>query len=166
MVARRALIVALALLSLVPAAAQAKKGSTVYVPPGKSGATQYFEIVPASGGATAPPVSPATASSHNLNGLGQGRRGGRTLTKLAKAGAAAAALARATAPHRELGSAPPAGARASRANLGTGSALSAIANVVTGSDQGGIGVFMPLLLALSLAGAVGFALGRRFRPSP
>ncbi len=172
--------VALLLAAAAPASALGAGGTRVYAPPGKAGATQYFEVVPNAGGGVAPPANLSTPSGANLNRLGQGRTAAGTLSHLGKTGAAAANWARASAPSLSRPPAKPGGSAGNggggsagnggghsgtgaAVNLAGGSALSGFTHLLSGQDAGGIGAMLPLLLALSLAGAVGFALGRRLR---
>ncbi|MGH2842607.1 MAG: hypothetical protein ACRDKL_03345, partial [Solirubrobacteraceae bacterium] len=120
------------------------------------------------GGGTAPPANLSTPGSHHLDGLGQGAAGARTLAKLGKTGTAAANWARASAPTvvRRPDGSPGAGRPRTGANpaLAGGSALSGFTHILGGSDSGGLGAALPLLLILTLAATVGFAAGRRWRP--
>jgi hypothetical protein len=167
---RRMLVTVAALFVLLPAAAQATTTTyKVYAPPGKAGTSEYSEVVATSGGGVAPPANLSDPSSKAIDSLGRAKHGLEKLAKLGKTGAAAANLARATAPARVTLQGPSAGTQAGAtgnpgSTVDTGSAVSGLLHLVAGSDQGGIGVFMPLLLGLSAAGALGFALGRRFRP--
>jgi hypothetical protein len=129
-------------------------------PPGKAGADQYFETLPSSGGNVAPPTGNGSTGSGTLTRIGQGRQGAAGLTHLGHDGVAAAALAAATAPtpaaHRG-----PAGASGALAPGGASTA-SALSHVLTGSDSGGLGIVLPLLLATSVIAALGLA-GARLR---
>ncbi len=157
---RHALLIAAALLALMPVAAQAAHtGTTVYAPPGKAGASEYFEDVPASGGGVRPPANLSNPSSTNINAIGNGsaKRGTERLSKLGQTGLDASRFAQATAPG-------PAGPESPDATTDAGSATSGFWHLLTGSDVGGIGAFLPLLLALTAAGALGYGLGRRFKP--
>jgi hypothetical protein len=140
-------------------------------PPGKSGADQYFETIPSSGGNVAPPAGgPSTpAGNHALSRLGHGRAGAAKLNRLGKQGQAAAAFAANTAPTRAApgvassalggnptGPAPVTAAPTSQSQ----SPASALAGALTGSDSGGLGLILPLLLATALIAAVGVGVGR------
>jgi hypothetical protein len=132
-------------------------------PPGKAGADQYFETLPSSGGNVAPPAGAGGnggSSSGALARIGNGRAGASGLAHLGPDGTAAAALAVATAPtpapRRGHGAGP---AGASGAGASTASALT---HVLTGSDSGGLGIVLPLLLATSVVAALGLA-GARLR---
>lgn len=140
-------------------------GRTVYAPPGKAGASEYFEDVPSPGGGTTPPANLSTPSPKNLNHLGKGGSAARKLKKLGTTGTAAANWAQASAPAIRRTSLAPSGTTPSAhvASLHVGSGISAIGDVLDGNDSGGLGAVLPLLLGLSLAGAVGFAVGRRVR---
>jgi hypothetical protein len=157
-------LAAAALVALSPALAAAK----TYAPPGKSGASEYAETLPASGGNVAPPTSADSASGAALSKLGAGGKGAQKLAKLGKSGQSAAAFARATAPTVTVTATPAYGSAGTVSGRAGGSALSAVAHLIGGSDVDGIGVFLPLLLAFSLGAAV--ALGavrlRRARQQP
>lgn len=129
-----------AAIATIPSVAAAR----IYLPPGKSGASEYYESIPSSGGNVAPPSGGSHVSPAALDAIGQGRRGSKGLSHLGSTGTAALGLARATAPGSS-GGAPSAPG---------GSALSGLAHLVSGSDAGGIGVFLPLLLAISLLAAL------------
>lgn len=127
----------------------------VYAPPGKAGATQYSETLPASGGNVAPPgATPYTGSGKPgslgpIAKLGSGAAGVRHLAKLGTEGQAAAGFAQATAPAAVTPDRAGAPAGASG-----GSAVHGLLSLLGGSDAGGIGLFFPALLALSLLAAL------------
>ncbi len=146
---------------MLPASAAAKGGSVLYAPPGHAGASEYSEDLPTSGGSTTQPTNLSAPSPVQLNKLGQGRQGARKLVHDGTQGKAALDWARATAP-RQIGSSSSSSPTATTANLHSGSAVSGIADVLSGSDVGGLGAIVPLLLGLMLAAAIGFAAGRRF----
>jgi hypothetical protein len=144
----------------------AAASAAVLAPPGHAGANQYFETIPTSSGNAAPPGSvhgsgSTQSGSQSLNGLGQGASTDGTLAGLGQTGQAAAALTAATAP-------TPASRAARQAAAGGvppngGSAASGIGHVLTGSDTGGLGVALPLLLGtvlLVVAGLVGVPVVR------
>jgi hypothetical protein len=135
-----------------PSAAGAKN----YAPPGKAGTSEYAETLPAAGGNVAPPANPGSAGGQALSKVGNGGAGARRLEKLGRAGQSAAAFARATAPQALTPSEP-----VSSAGSSGGSALSGLLDLIGGSDAGGIGLLLPLLLALSLAAALGAGAVRR-----
>lgn len=167
------LALACAALALMPAAASAQ----VYAPPGKAGSSEYAETIPTSGGNVAPPSDPGSSSGSALGSIGHGSAGAQALSKLGTAGKAAAALARATAPAtaaqvpastRPSGSSTPSGPLSKLIRSPGGSAVGGLASLAEGNDDGGIGFFMPLLLGLSLAGAlavVSLRAWRRGRPA-
>lgn len=162
-VAMAVLVVAL----LIAAPAQAGKVK-VYAPPGKAGTSQYSEVVPTSGGnAQTPAMGGGNTSPAQISKIGAGRAGVSKLSRLGKQGAAAAALAEATAPvvvRSAHGLGGQAGATASGSRKLTassgGSALGGIGHLLAGSDAGGIGLFLPLLLAFGLGLAVAAAAVR------
>jgi hypothetical protein len=150
-------------------------------PPGHAGASEYFETIPSSAGNVAPP-SAGDASNPQRAGsiaaIGVGSAGVRHLARLGLAGRTAAAFEAATAPPRQSlsggsvagGSGGAAGAdsqlalaerEAARTAAG-GSTMAGLWSAIAGSDSGGIGLFLPLLMALSLVGAIVLA----FRRSP
>jgi hypothetical protein len=157
--ARAALASCAACLALAaPAAAQSDR----IAPPGNAGVDEYLETIPGADGnrpsARRPDETPA------LSGSARWR-----LEALGDDGRAAAALADATAPPRPGagrpatgGSGRPPGAGLERAGDGSG-AVSAVVDRAFGTDDGGMGAALPLLLAASLAGAVALALARRRR---
>lgn len=175
---RRAPLLLVLLLSLtVPAQAL----GVVLAPPGKSGADQYFETVPTAGGNAAPPQSGTSFSGRGtgtsaLNRLGHGRAGATGLARLGKTGQAAAALAAGTAPAPASGSgAAGTGRGGSRSgqiqslSIPPGqSTASALGRLLGGSDLGGLGFLLPLLLVTALVAALAagivMLLSRRGRP--
>lgn len=140
----------------------------VLAPPGHAGANQYVEVIPTSRGNAAPPGTVSGSGSSNagpqaLRGLGHGQTGDARLAKLGKEGQSAAALAASTAPSP----APSQHTSPSELAASGGSAPSGIAHVLGGSDSGGLGVLLPLLLATALVLTVGLGIGRlRRRTSP
>jgi hypothetical protein len=161
------LVLAMALLSAAPAVAGKTK---VYAPPGKAGSSQYSEVVPTGGGnVQTPAMGAANPTAKQISSLGAGGTGLRKLSKLGKQGAAAAQFAQQTAPaivHSTHGlngpSAPSGGKPAKAAPLSptNGSAITGITSVLGGSDAGGIGVLLPLLLAFCLGAAVALSVAR------
>lgn len=191
----RRIAIAVVLAVGVPASAQARVHTIA--PPGNSGVGQYLETVPTAGGAqptnTVHPVvggvggSNGSGGSHGSGGSsgstgpggGAGSPGGgaissstqRALAGQGPTGAAAAALAQATAPPR---SPRPAGSdhrlassAVSAASTGGGSSpASSVLKSLTGSTSaGGLGPLLPSLLIASVLGAAVLALLRRRRTS-
>jgi hypothetical protein len=170
------------LSALVMAAPAAAKN---YAPPGRAGTSQYAEDIPSSGGdVQTPAMGGGNPTPAQISKIGQGRAGLRRLTQLGQAGSAAAQFAQQTAPtvaHATFPRRPPAAAGhhrghgGSRAGAGTtgetltpasgGSALSGVGHVLEGSDQGGIGAFLPALLILC-AVAAGVLAALRVRGEP
>lgn len=146
------------------ASSTAAASPLVLAPPGHSGAQQYFETIPTSAGNAAPPGSISGSGSANagpsaLSHLGRGSRADQQLARLGKNGQAAAALAASTAPSRVgSGSAPQLGSTGSG-----GSVASGISHTLTGSDTGGLGIALPLLLATALVAALGILAARLWR---
>jgi hypothetical protein len=156
------LVVVCAFSLALPAYAPAR----VLAPPGHAGANQYFEVIPTSAGNAAPPGSirgsgSAGGGPQALATLGRGRSGDSRLARLGKDGKAAAALAASTAPAavpgerigRGTASVPPSAS-------GGGSVASGVAKALTGSDTGGLGLLLPVLLATGLVVALGITAAR------
>lgn len=158
--------VAIICLAAAPVAHAGK--TKVYAPPGKAGSSQYSEVIPAAGGNVAPPSSGGgNTTAAQISSLGSGKAGLRKLGKLGKAGAAAAVFAEATAPvpSRHGFGVTRAGTTGTRpvtvlATSTGGSGLSALGHLLDGADAGGIGVFLPLLLAFGLGAAVTVSVQR------
>lgn len=144
-VGRRSVVVAAVIGLALPSTALAQQ---TIAPPGKSGADQYFETLPSAKGNVAPPSG----------GAGAGGSGGasiRSLERLGRDGQAAGALAAATT--------PPGGSRGTgngAATANSRSPLGTLTHVLDGSDAGGIGIALPILLFASLALAIFLALFR------
>jgi hypothetical protein len=128
-------------------------GQRTIAPPGKSGADQYFETIPSARGNVAPPSG---ADAGPLSGSA----GERRLAHLGKDGQAASALAAATAPPGATARKRPNG---SSPGVPGGASSTALRQVINGSDTGGLGLWMPILLAASLVIAVAFVATRRLR---
>jgi hypothetical protein len=135
---------------LTPAAAVAQ--GTI-APPGKSGADQYFETIPSARGNVAPPGGGAGAGSANA--------GVSRLARLGKDGQAASAFASGTAPANRSGGSRP--GRPTDNRTPGGAASTALGHVINGSDSGGLGVWVPILLGASLFIAVAIVATRLFR---
>jgi hypothetical protein len=144
---RQLLLICCAGALLAPAAG----AQTSIAPPGKSGADQYFETIPSARGNVAPPPA-------NGTGAAAATAGERRLARLGKDGQAAAAVAAAAAP----GSGPH--ARGRSAPSGSDASSTSLRRLITGSDSGGLGIWLPILLGASLLGAIVFALLRRRDP--
>lgn len=161
----RATAAVLATALLIASPAEAGKTKT-YAPPGKAGSSQYSEVVPTSGGNVATPaMGGANPTAKQISRLGAGRSGVGKLAKLGKQGAQAAQFAQQTAPtivHSTHGLRGPGGGTAASAPLTStgGSAFSGLTHLLGGSDEGGIGVFLPLLLAFGLGVAVAISVVR------
>jgi hypothetical protein len=151
----------------MPAAAAANP--VVLAPPGHSGATQYFETIPTSSGEAAPPGSVKGSGSSNagpsaLSHYGQGRKADAQLAQLGKNGAAAAALAASTAPVAPHGLSPARARADAAAASGSGDSVAGgIARALTGSDNGGLGIALPLLLVTAAIAALGIATAAALR---
>jgi hypothetical protein len=150
-VPRICIAVACAGMLVSPAAAPAQ--GTI-APPGKSGADQYFETIPSARGNVAPPGSAG-------GGTGSASAGVKRIAHLGKDGQAASALAAATAPSSGSGGSGPGGQTGNHA-LG-GAASTALGHVINGSDSGGLGLWLPILLGSSLLIAVAIVATRLLR---
>jgi hypothetical protein len=149
-----------------PSAALAKE--IIINPPGSAGANEYSEVIPSAAGNVSPP-SGGGGSGNSASGvtpLGQGRAGIARLRHLGSDGRAAAALAASGAPTPAPSSKTRAGS-GSPAVTSNGSASAGLASALTGSDAGGLGLALPLLLATCLIGAIGIVASRlRRREGP
>jgi hypothetical protein len=169
-----------AALALAPAASAAQ---IVLDPPGKAGANQYFETIPTSNGNAAPPSGGVPTKPPAIDASGPGRSTLHQLQKLGADGHAAANFAQQSAPvishagrrdkNGKAGSTSSTdgsrrnpgvnlGATAAAATTGD-SGLGEIFHVLGGSDAGGIGLFLPILLIGSLVSAIVAAGWRRRR---
>jgi len=163
----RGAILFIAVLGVVSVPAGA--APLVLAPPGHAGTNQYFETIPTSAGNAAPPGTvsgsgSASAGPSALSHLGHGRRGAERLAKLGKTGQAAAALAASTAsaPISSPSSATPPSVPAGSSGA---SIASGVAHALTGSDTGGLGIALPLLLATALVAALGILAARLWQRS-
>ena len=176
----RSLLAIMALSALLwSPAALAKQ----YAPPGKAGTSEYAEDIPTAGGnAATPAMGGGNKTATQIDHLGAGKQGVRRLAKLGTSGAAAAQFALQTAPATAT---PTTASTAPSTSAGTkkhshpaspvvpkqqtltasgGSAITALGRIIGGSDVGGIGIFLPLLLALGAVGAAAVAAVRMRRP--
>jgi hypothetical protein len=179
---RSALSIVIALGILAPTAHAKVRTVT---PPGNSGVQQYVESIPTVSGGR------PTGSVHSVAVAGGGHNGGgssggattggggpitastqRRLAAQGTAGAAAATLARATAPRvSRPGAKTPGSGKAAGSNRSTGtaiqtgggaSAVGSVADAVTGSaSTGGLGTLLPVILLVTLLGSGATALLRR-----
>lgn len=169
-------VVVTAFLAATPSGALAR--TTRLAPPGHAGSSQYFETVPTSYGSAPPPGGSSGTKSGGQTAIariGHGGAGDRTLSQLGSDGKSAAALAAATAPPPAPSPKPsPSSAVGKRSTAAApsdvqppsaqGSVVGGLANALGGSDAGGIGVFLPLVLALSLGAALALGVARARRP--
>ncbi len=165
----------LALVLTAPAAALASKRPTYLAPPGNSAVTQYLEVVPTDAG-----PSPPSAGGGSPANLSAGQK--RQLKPYGSQGELLAAVVAATAPRGLTGASLRAGDgrdRGSRSRIlrsatqppstpsrsapaarlpapgRAGSPVAAVLAAATGrADGGGIGIALPLLMAVSLLIAV------------
>jgi hypothetical protein len=175
------LLVASVTCCLALALAGGAPAQQTIAPPGNSGVDQYFETVPGAGGNLA--VHRTPPASGGSTGSAPGARG---LARFGRDGQAAAALAAATAParsgHAGAGARPGAGAGPGPGTRGGGTpgggsaapsasaavpqasgSTSAVLGVLSGSDQGGLGLVLPILLLGALVAAVALGVLRRRR---
>jgi hypothetical protein len=152
MLARRIGLLAL-VLALVPAPAALAQQKLA--PPGNSAVDEYLETVPAAGG-NQPSTGGGTPRTLNKDSR-------EALAALGPDGKAALAAAEATAPAAPSGRADGAGGSAAPPEPAGGESVpGAIARAVGGSgDAGGMGVWLPLLLTVSAAGAIALGVARR-----
>jgi hypothetical protein len=146
MTARIATFLAIVLLA-APAAARVDRQ---LVPPGKSGAEQYFENVPTAAGPAAPAPGSTAPPASGAGSTAAARAGLRALARRGQDGAKAAGLAAAGA--------PPAAATGSGKSAGSGTGA-AISRALGGSA--GLGAWFPILLVLSLLAAIAAGILRR-----
>ncbi len=134
--------------------------AVLVIPPGKAGANQYVETIPGVAGNFYPPQPGRTTTALDaaaLSGLGDGRTGALALARRGADGLAAARLATDTAwKSTQSGVASrPTGTTASGSTP-----VAAIATTLAGSDEGGLGAWLPVFLAAVLVGAVWAGLRR------
>ncbi|HEX3616108.1 MAG TPA: hypothetical protein VHU61_06200 [Solirubrobacteraceae bacterium] len=154
-----------------------------YAPPGKAGTSEYAEDIPTAGGnVKTPAMGGGNKTAAEIDRLGSGKEGVRRLAKLGKAGAEAALFTQQTAPatrsvaplrtggqfkprRQRPGTARQHPGTATQATLTAtgGSAISALRNVIGGSDVDGLGILLPLLLAFLLGAAVAVGVSRVWR---
>jgi hypothetical protein len=144
-------------LAVMPATAEA----VYYAPAGKAGANEYVETLPAAGGNVAPPPG-GTPTGSTLTQSSVAKAATHKLKRLGASGLAAVQFADATAPKAVVS---PPHKRSETVVSPNGSALTGFLHVIGGSDSGGIGAFMPLLLAFGLGAAVAFSVVRVRRRS-
>jgi hypothetical protein len=157
-------VIRLAILALaVLLVAAASSAHAQRVPPGLSGANQYVETLPGVTGGE--PIdrgrggregeTPAEVLGHTNAGR---------LNRLGPAGRAAARLAAATAPE-PIRSKPGGTARATRGAAGDPAGSSGVGQILTqltgASDTDGMGLLLPLLIAMAGIAAAAFGIGRR-----
>lgn len=165
-----ATLVLLATLALPAVGAAASK-----VPPGVSGANQYTETLPGPGGNT----RAGDDGSGKTPAQAVGKRNAAKLEALGAEGRAAAQLAAETAPAGNAGGGQggtvQGGGAQGQASGGSGSnasgssRLDQVLSQVTGtggSDSGGMGLLLPLLIAAALLMAAVYAFNRRRTARP
>jgi hypothetical protein len=154
----------------MPATSWAAHGHGHRLPPGNSGASQYSEDVPAPGG------------NHSSNDVGGGGGGGDSsnlppgvvsaLQAQGAAGAGAARFAQATGPGQagKGGNGAGGGENSGQSAVGgNGGGLGDILDQVAGgggSDSGGMGILLPIILGASLLAAIAVLATRWARRGP
>src|SRR5206468_1038599 len=150
---------AVALLA-APGAAQA----VLLAPPGKAGADQYFESIPTAAGNVEPPqggVKPPAQAAPAGSVAAAAQAGAHALSSLGADGRAAALIVTASAPvnasaTREKLAVPAHGstpATTPTTAAGSGDPVGGVLDALTGSDAGGIGALMPILMLAGLIAA-------------
>jgi hypothetical protein len=149
-----AAFLALVMLVLPVASVAAAPGR---VPPGNSAASQYHETLPGAGG---------NEQTRDIGGEGGrapakvlGHANAARLEALGPEGRAAAQFAAQSAPNNTARQPHGVGGAS---NPSGSSALSQVLGQLTGSSgSGGMGLLLPLLIAMTIVGAAAYALGRR-----
>jgi hypothetical protein len=161
---RGLLALGILVVALVPAA---RAGAASVAPPGNAQVNQYAETIPGASGGQPTTGKPSRDLYEALSGQGSGggppdSGGGpppippttdKALQGLGNAGKETAILAKATTPAPQRSS----GAGSS----GSSSGLSAVAKTVTGSDGGGMGFLLPLILAAVAGAGLTYVVVRR-----
>lgn len=144
------------MLALPVATAAAAPGR---VPPGNSGVNQYTETLPGPGG-----NEPTSGIGGKANGGGGrtpakvlGHANAAQLEALGPEGRAAAQLAAESAP--ESVTRQPNGKESN--SSGSSGAGQILGQLTGSSDSGGMGLLLPLLIAMAVVGAAAYVLGRR-----
>jgi hypothetical protein len=163
---RTALATALLALCALSACAGSAAAAPGRVPPGNSGAVQYTETLPGVGGdQTTAGVREGRSggtgrgAAHSL-GAGQAAR----LKALGREGAGAARLAVGGEPPGPAGGKGAGGTGGGEVSSPTGDAsgLAQVVGTATGtSGSGGMGLLLPLLIAVGVLGALAFLVIRR-----
>lgn len=154
MLRRRVLVVLAGCALLVPAAAFAQQ---TVAPPGNSSIDEYLETVPGAGGNHRPGAGGTKLSPHAQ----------KALDALGADGKAAAAATQVTASPKHGGASQsskrvPLPASEVKVHEPSGSPFSALGHALAGTDdQGGLGAWLPILLAFTAAGFVAVMLMRR-----
>lgn len=160
----RVAVLVLSVALLVSGQAMAAKTTKMYLPPGRAGASQYGEDIPTAGGSgLSPAETGGNKTAAQISRLGAGKLGIRKLAKRGKTGVAAAKFAQQTAPAVSSGPSKAVARHGEVLTASGGSAMSGLGHLIDGSDANGIGVFLPLLLALSVLGAVAVGIFRTRR---
>lgn len=174
----RAAAFACVLTVVLPAASLAAQGN---VPPGVSGANQYTETLPGPGGneptsAISGAKQPTGKKAPGTPAQALGTEQAAKLEGLGTEGRAAARLAANGAPGRSGGGGKGSGGAgggaasktggatttATEAGHGSGAVSQIVGQVVGSSDSGGgMGLLLPLLIAMSVVAAAAYAVGRR-----
>jgi hypothetical protein len=186
----KSILTTLLVALLVQPAAALARGRTVLVPPGDSAASQYVETIPTDRGGAVPSSGTQPASGAQPGALTPGQR--RRLAALGPDGQTLVAVVQATSPppaaaatvsHTGLshsggrgggdvggiptgtggpGSGGPSGSAVPLSAAGVPSTAGLMLSAATGAGSGGLGIFLPLLLAASALGLILYAI-RRWR---
>jgi hypothetical protein len=132
------------------------------VPPGVSGANQYKETLPGAGG-NEPTSDVAAGMSDKTPAKALGHANAARLEALGPEGREAAQLAAAGAPGHVVGKQAPEGTPGTPGSSGLGQVLGQLTG---SSDSGGMGLLLPLLIAMSIVAAAAYGLGRRRTAHP
>lgn len=153
-------------LLAAPGAALAARGT---VPPGVSGASQYTESLPGAGGEESTKAMVESTPADRGEGGGKGGAPAGTLgtedaeklEALGPEGKAAAGLAAAGTGGGNGGTGDGVAGTASGSS-GGGSGVAQVVGRLSGSDgSGGMGLLLPLLIAMAVIAAAGYLIGRR-----
>ncbi len=162
-----ALATALLALCALLAWAGTAAAAPAKVPPGNSGAAQYTETLPGVGGDQTASGVREGQSSGKSGGAGSSLGAGKAarLKKLGKEGADAARLAAGGAAAGQGGKG---GGGEGSAASGDASGAGQVVGAATGSsDSGGMGLLLPLLIAVGVLAAIGYVVyRRRYAPLP
>jgi hypothetical protein len=152
--------ISIAIGSLLILSLASSAGAAQVAPPGNSGVNQYSETLPGAGG-DQPSSDSGGGGAEGNQGSSLSPKAQRALQEHGPTGAAVAGLASQTAP-QVANSGAQNRSHDSRESGGGGSALGAGVDQLSGSETSGMGVALPIIILLSLIGAIAvFVLRRR-----